>query len=125
MTVGERIKERRIALDLSQEELAHRLGLRGRSSVSKAEKSGDTMTPTLIKAYADALDCSVLYLMGYDDAPVDTNYTIENAQIVSQIRYDSNLLEALKVYFSLPEDKKKYAVKLIKMLADQIRFLFQ
>lgn len=118
MTVGERIKERRIQLGLSQEELAYRLGLKGRSSVSKAEKSGDTMTTTLISAYADALECSVIYLLGYEDIPVESKYSVNNVSIVTQVLDDKELTEALKVYFSLPDDKKKYAVNLIKMLGD-------
>lgn len=67
MTIGERIKQRREELGLSQEELAHRLGLSGRSSVSKAEKSGDIMTTKTISAYANALRVSTEYLMGLTD----------------------------------------------------------
>ena len=117
MTVGDRIKMRREELGLSQDELAHKLGLRGRSSVSRAEKSGDKMTPTLMKAYANALNCSYLFLMGIEDEE-DTPYNSTNSLLVAKVLNDEDLTDALKVYFSLPDDKKKYAVNLIKMLGD-------
>jgi len=117
MTVGDRIKQRREELGLSQEELAHKLGLRGRSSVSRAEKSGDTMTPTLMKAYANALNCSYLFLMGIEDEE-DTPYNSQNSLLVAKVLNDEEIMAALRVYFSLPDDKKKYAVNLIKMLGD-------
>lgn len=118
MTIGDRIKQRREELNLSQEELAHKLGLRGRSSVSKVEKTGDRMTSTLIKAYADALECTPAYLMGFEDTSYETKFSFENASLIGKIRNDKELTDALKVYFSLSEDKKKYAVNLIKMLGD-------
>lgn len=117
MTVGDRIKQRREELNLSQEELAHMLGLKGRSSVSKAEKSGDTMTSTLIKAYADALQCSPAYLLGYGNMINYGSFSPESASLVAKIRSDVELTDALKIYFSLPKDKKKYVCDLIKMLA--------
>ena len=57
------------------------------------------------------------WLMGYD-VPMNNKLSPDNARLVGKIRNDAELLEALKVYFSLPEDKKKYAVNLIKMLGD-------
>ena len=54
-----------------------------------------------------------------NDTDAKTNkFSTENAKLVGKIRNDPELTEALKVYFSLSEDKKKYAVNLIKMLGD-------
>ena len=41
MTVGDRIRKRRIELDLSQEELAKRCGYTSRSTINKIEKEFD------------------------------------------------------------------------------------
>lgn len=67
MTVGERIRLRREELGLSQEELAARLGLRGRSSVCKAEKSGNSMTLKTAAMYARALECEPDVLLGWSN----------------------------------------------------------
>ena len=70
---------------------------------------------------ADFFHVTVDYLIGVNTIRVDDNsdkFSIENARLVGKIRNDKELTDALKVYFSLPEDKKKYAVNLIRMLGD-------
>lgn len=64
MTIGERIKQRREALHMSQEALAKAIGLKDKSSISKIE-SGNPSLDTVEKI-AKAMRCSVLYLMGWD-----------------------------------------------------------
>ena len=66
MTVGDRIRKRRIELDLSQEELAKRMGYSGKSTICKAETWGNEITTTKVKKFADALNVSFEYLMGWD-----------------------------------------------------------
>lgn len=67
MTIGERIKLRRKELGLSQEELANRLGNKSRASVCTVEKDKEDMTTTRIRQYADALETTPAYLMGWSD----------------------------------------------------------
>lgn len=67
MTIGQRIKNRREFLGLTQEELAFKLGYANRSSVNKIENSREVSLKK-IKLYADALDTTVEYLMGWEDA---------------------------------------------------------
>lgn len=66
MTVADRVKERREKLGISQEELAHRMGLKSRSSITRIEKSGDDITLKDVERLSKALNCSPLYLMGWD-----------------------------------------------------------
>lgn len=66
MTIGQRIRARRKELGLSQEELAHRLGNKSRASVCTVEKDKEDLTTTRIRQYAEALDCSPAYLMGWN-----------------------------------------------------------
>ena len=67
MTIGERIKNRRIELGLTQEELARRLGNKSRASVCTVEKDKEDLTTTRIRQYADALETTPSYLMGWED----------------------------------------------------------
>lgn len=69
MTIGERIKQRRIELGLSQEELAKRLGNKSRASVCTVEKDKEDMTTDRVRKYAKALECSPAYLMGWEEKP--------------------------------------------------------
>lgn len=67
MTIGERIKHRRIELGLSQEDLAKRLGNKSRASVCTVEKDKEDLTTDRIRKYAKALETTPAYLMGWDD----------------------------------------------------------
>lgn len=68
MTVGEKIKEVRELKGMSQDELAKKMGYKDRSSISKIEKDNDdNISLNTVQKAADALHCSPLYLMGWDD----------------------------------------------------------
>lgn len=112
MTIGDRIRERREELGWSQEELAHKLGLRGRSSVSKAEKSGDTMTSTLIKAYAEALQTSTAYLLGFEDNSEKYSYVHETMNLM----LDPKQQDLVKTLDALNEIEKDELLTYAKFL---------
>lgn len=68
MTVGERIKQKRENINMSQEELARRMGYKDRSSISKIEKESDkNLSLETIQKIADILNCSPLFLMGWSE----------------------------------------------------------
>lgn len=63
----ERIRMRREELNLSQDELAKKLGYKTRSSINKIEKGINDIPQSKIKAFAIALDTTPEYLMGWTD----------------------------------------------------------
>jgi len=67
MTVGNRIRQRRLELGWTQTELAERMGYSGKSTVCMAETCGDNITTTKVQKFADALGVTPRYLMGYED----------------------------------------------------------
>lgn len=97
MTVGERIKQRREELGLSQGELAKKMGYDNRQTVSKAERHGDNITTTKVMKYAKALDVSFEWLMGWEQDQVDENLrkTVLFTAYIKQLN-DEGLTEALK-----------------------------
>lgn len=60
LAIGRRITERRMKLELSQDELAERLAIK-QSSVSVAELTG-LSTLDAIRRWSIALDCSAMWL---------------------------------------------------------------
>lgn len=66
-TVGERIKKRREDLGLSQMQLAIKMGYNNRSAISRAETSGDDIGANRVKKFAEALNCTPAYLMGWKE----------------------------------------------------------
>ena len=74
MTIGEKIKQARIAKGLTQEELAEKLGYKSRSSVNKIETGGRDIPRSQIKKIADVLDVSPVSLLGFEDEkPAEEN----------------------------------------------------
>ena len=66
MDIYERIRYKREALDMSQEELAHKIGYKDRTAVSKMEAGQRQIKQSMIVKLASALDTTPAYLMGWD-----------------------------------------------------------
>ena len=64
----QRIKDRREALGLTQDDLAQKLGYKTRSSIAKIEKGLVDIPQSKILAFAQALDTTPAYLMGWDES---------------------------------------------------------
>jgi transcriptional regulator with XRE-family HTH domain len=67
MTIGERIKNRRIELGMSQEELAKKIGYSSRSSINKIELDVQQLRQSKIMDIAKALNTTTAYIMGWDE----------------------------------------------------------
>lgn len=66
-TMQERIKERRIALDMTQEELGEKLGLK-KSAIAKYENGRvENIKRSTIFKMSKVLECSASYLLGDED----------------------------------------------------------
>lgn len=67
MEIGERIRKRREELGMSQADLADKVGYTSRSSIAKVETNANGMTQSKIVKFADALETTPSYLMGWED----------------------------------------------------------
>lgn len=70
MTIGERIKNRREELGMTQDELARKCGYKSRSSINKIELSRD-LPLKKVSLMADVLQTTPGYLMGWEDMGYD------------------------------------------------------
>ena len=87
MGIGERIKNRRMQLGISAEQLATKIG-RSKTTVYRYETEEiENMPSSVLEPIAKALLTTPAYLMGWDESPEDT----ETAQV------------------TLPEQLKQYA----------------
>lgn len=73
MELADKVKQRRIELGLSQEELAQRMGYSSRSSINKIE-NGRAVSQRIIVNLAKALQVTVPYLMGWEETKSDPSY---------------------------------------------------
>ncbi len=68
MSLGSNIRKRRFELNLSQQELADRMGYRSRSTIAKIESGENDVTQAKLRRLAQALDTTAEALMAFSDA---------------------------------------------------------
>lgn len=96
VNIGERVRNARIALGISQEELAFRLGYNGRSSINKIENNIRGISAKKLIDLANALNVTSNYLLGIDEEtpddiiPLCDSKSIENEiKMLILQKYDS------------------------------------
>ena len=101
----ENIKSRRIALGMTQEELAEKMGYTNRSSIAKIERGVVDLSQSKIVQFAKVLETTASELMG--DTPHD-----------SSVKINSEDLQILEAISDLDSERKKMIVRLAKYMGD-------
>ena len=83
MTIGEKLRAARIALNLSQIELAEKVGITERS-IYNYEQTETYPKPTTLKKLADALNVTVAYLM--DEEETDRHKNLDQELFIANAR---------------------------------------
>lgn len=115
MSIGQRIKSRREELGMSQEDLAHRIGYKSKSSINKIELDIQQLRQSKIKQIADALETTTDYIMGWSEK--EKGETQEQHTVTDLIKnqYGSDVYELVQLYSKLNEAGKK---KIMEELRD-------
>ena len=120
MTIGQRIKQRRKELGLTQTELAHRLGNKSKVSVCTVENDKEDLTTDRIRKYADALECTPAYLMGWVNDPTSLMKKLDiDIDDVPKKHYKDFVLMSdeeriiIECYRTLKDDQKEMAKRLL------------
>lgn len=71
--IGTRIREKREAIGMTQEELASRLGYKNKSSIAKIETGTNDIVQSKVVEFATILNTTVAYLMGWENSSESTN----------------------------------------------------
>lgn len=121
--LGLRIKTRRNELGMTQAELAKKLGYKTKSSITKIEQGISDITQTQVRQFAEALDCSVSYLMGWSVAGSNETQDAVLKAMMDQVDMD---MEKHMYWHDAPSWLKKYQVlfeKIDNLDAEGIRRL--
>ena len=88
MTIYERIRDLRIAHGMSQEDLAHKLGYKDRSMITKIEAGNVDISQTKIVAFANALSTTPAYLMGWveESSPRSIELNPDESSLIATYR---------------------------------------
>ena len=117
MDMAARIKERRLAMDYTQEELASKLGLQ-KSAIAKYENGRvENIKRSIIQKMASILECSPSYLMGWDDASIPS---YPNIRPIAKKRYPvlGSVASGKPIYMA--EEKEVYVDTTTDVKADFI-----
>lgn len=109
MTVGDRIREIRVSLEISQTELAKRAGYSDKTRISKIENSGNEISMKQVKRIAKALNVDSAFLMGWRQ-PEDTDRAkdIRSAYLTNTFKLSDDEVELIEAYRLLDKTGKKY-----------------
>lgn len=116
MKIGERIKYRREQLEMSQDELARRLGYKSRSSINKIENDASGLPQTKIAAIAKVLRTTPAYIMGWEEEikkdPAGT------AERHFEILMDEDISDIFEDFKTLDATQRKLVKDLVHSLAE-------
>ena len=104
MDVGERIRRRREQLNMTQEELAQKVGYKSRSAIAKVESNANGIVQSKLVTFANALLTTPAYLLGWsEDQSQKKNDTITD--IILRLRQDPELLSLVSDIAALPAEQ--------------------
>lgn len=117
MTIGQRIKQRREELCMSQDELAKKIGYKSRSSINKIELDLYNLKQSKIKAIADALETTPSYIMGWDEEDETANLELiqsenELAKLIQE-KYGIDTLQLFSEWLTIAEDERQEIANLL------------
>lgn len=120
--IGKKIKNRRKEIGMSQDELADRMGYKSRSTIAKIEKGVNDVTQTNIVKFAEVLNTSLAYLMGWEERveekPVETANKLADLFLRLEFKEDtSEVMNMLVEYYSLTEMKREQVREYVHFLA--------
>lgn len=105
MTVGERIRNRRLSLDMTQDELAQKTGYKSRSSINKIESSRN-LPLSKVEKMAKALNCAPSLLMGWEDTEDISDDMV------------SEHIELISLYEQMNEKQKAGIIDMMKLILE-------
>lgn len=111
--IGQEIKNRRIELGWTQEQLAEKIGYKHCSSINKIELGINDIPQSKIEKFADVLGVSVLYLLGYHEDSEDEKAVIRAFRSLN-IEGQEKLRDYAELLVSSGEYKKHGSVEVVE-----------
>lgn len=104
MTIGSRIKQRRIELGWTLREFADRMGYANHSTVARIERGEIDIAQSKIARFSEVLGVSVSYLMGWEEEQKKNDIL---ADIVVRMRTDDEFRSVIESLYMLDSEKLK------------------
>lgn len=124
--IGIKIMARRKELNMTQEELAKKMGYKSKSTINKIENGTNDIPQSKIVKFAEVLDTSIAYLMGWEEKleKKSDEHVEESANRLADLflrieikEDDTDLMVMLEEYMELPATKKAQVREYVHLLA--------
>lgn len=113
--IGSIIRSRRIELDMTQEELANKLGYKSKSTINKIELGINDIPQSKIVQFANALDTTPSVLMGWVEVTPETQKNNDTmADIIVRMRTDADFLSVVELLNNLDSDQLASVKQMLK-----------
>ena len=109
--IGNNIKRRRIELQMTQEDLAKKMGYKSKSTINKIELGKNDIPQSKIVNFAKALDTTPSYLMGWEQEQKKNDIQTD---IVIKMRSNDKFMEAVQCLYSLDDEKLDSIIQLLE-----------
>ena len=123
MTTGELIKQRRIELGMTQEELASKMGFKTKASISRLESNDRKLPLSKLEKMAILLDIPPSRLMGWDDDGLEFgdkhNKNYYHQKFPEPIMVQGNLLEVLNILPTLTDKELELVNGMLALLLEE------
>lgn len=119
--IGKRIKARRDALGMTQEELAARLGYKSKTTIAKIENGTNDIVQSKVMEFAKILDTTPAYLMGWEQ--IDPYFSGKEASdevyqklAKNILRFQGKQKDLNEIYLQLSNDNRSKVLTYSKSL---------
>lgn len=115
-TIGKNIRNRRIELGWTQEELAIKMGYKSKSSINKIELDFNDIPQSKIKKFAEVLMTTPKAIMGWEEEQKISDAKID---IAVRIDEDADFFEAVTLLDKLNAEQLKKITELMQLFCKE------
>ena len=110
MNLADKVRQRRMELGWSQEELSTRMGYKSRTSINKIE-NGRPVTQKIIYRLSEVLDVPIEYLMGWEEEASTEKPATEDG-------FSEKKQALIAFAHVVPEDKAEMILRVMKSIVE-------
>ncbi|MGD6877874.1 helix-turn-helix domain-containing protein [Bacillus infantis] len=98
--IGNRIKQKREEYGWTQEELARRMGYKSKSTINKIEMGKNDVVQSNVVKFAEVLNTTPAYLMGWDQEQIDAIDEIKESKNAYNDGIEALMVEFAEMHFT-------------------------
>ena len=115
MSIGQKIKQRRMELGWSQRDLAAKMGYNNNSTVARIENGKVDIPQSRIVQFSEVLGVPVAYLMGWNESPEELGV------LAADVLLNQDAMRLVQIFSDLGEADKNMLLMLAENMHQKIK----